>query len=160
MITYNILPRGRGRDHVSYFDIFLIWCIMNTIPIDLLFIISNHIIDCQKKKVASLPYGFALTRVFEHFQIPLDEEDVVAISHTNTYSEMTLKQMHYKFTSRGWVLKDDPNEATDEEQEADDPIPPGGEEQPQHEEIGKHSMDVEPPQPPPEFEPPPFEPPQ
>ena len=107
ILTYTVLPRAGGRDSVSFFDIFLIWCILENKSFDLSYLICRHISETQRKsKTSSLPYGFALTSIFHHFHVPLeDEPDRYEPIPTDYYSPTILSLMGYKLEGTSYVPK-------------------------------------------------------
>lgn len=122
MIHYCILPCIGSRNHVSYFDVFLMWCILNDEKLDLAYLIIHHMRDCTKRK-GVLPYGMLLTAIFEFFGVPLDDEtDVVAPKPTDVYSEATLRRMGFELDEEEniWVRNKSGDEEGDKEAEAEE----------------------------------------
>ena len=69
IFTHNILYRSGSYEYISYLDLFLIWCILNKVKLDLAFYIAWHMDSCVKKKNAALPYGLHITSILEKFEI-------------------------------------------------------------------------------------------
>jgi hypothetical protein len=46
IITLNILPRSGSYEYITYLDLFLIWCILNKVKLDLYFYIAWHMDTC------------------------------------------------------------------------------------------------------------------
>lgn len=65
MISYILMPRGRHRDEVSYFELFLIDVILTGRRIHLGYIMMHYMTIYQEDKKRTLPYGRFLTRVFK-----------------------------------------------------------------------------------------------
>lgn len=135
MIHYCILPRIGSHSHVSYFDVFLMWCILNGEKIDLAHHIIHHMHDCTKRK-GVLPYGMLLTAIFEFFGVPLDDKtNVVAPKPTDVYSEATLRRIGFELDEEEntWV-RNETGDKEDKAEEEDEDEDNEGDGQPTHQE--------------------------
>jgi hypothetical protein len=107
IITHNILPRSGSYEYISYLDLFLIWCILNKVKLDLAFYIAWHMDSCVKKKNGALPYGLHITSILEHFEVNVSgERETRKVSPTDVYGVTTMKQMRYCLKDSIWVKKD------------------------------------------------------
>jgi hypothetical protein len=107
IITHNILPRSRSYEYISYLDLFLIWCILNKVKLDLAFYIAWHMDTCVKKKNAALPYGLHITSILEKFEINLSgERETRKVLPLDVYGITTMKKMRYSLKENIWVKKD------------------------------------------------------
>ena len=52
----------------------------------------HHMVSCIRQTKKCLPYGAFLTKVFQHFKIPLDNETSVSVSESFDFA--FLKQSH------------------------------------------------------------------
>ena len=96
IITHNILPRSGSYEYISYLDLFLIWCILNKVKLDLAFYIAWHMDTCVKKKNATLPYGLNITSILEKFEVNLSgERETQKVLPLDVYGITTMKQMRY-----------------------------------------------------------------
>ena len=92
IITHNILPRNGLYEYISYLDLFLIWCILNKVKLDLAFYIAWHMDSCVKKKNGALPYGLHITFILEHFEINLSgERETRKVIPTDVYGVTTMR---------------------------------------------------------------------
>jgi hypothetical protein len=107
IITHNILPGSGSYEYISYLDLFLIWCILNKVKLDLAFYIAWHMDTCVKKKNVALPYGLHITSILEKFEINLSgERETSKVLPSNVYGTTTTKQMRYILKENIWVKKD------------------------------------------------------
>jgi hypothetical protein len=107
IITHNILPRSGSYEYISYLDLFLIWCILNKVKLDLAFYIAWHMDSCVKKKNVAFPYGLHITSILEKFEINLSgERETRNIIPSDLYGITTMKQMRYSLKENIWVKKD------------------------------------------------------
>ena len=107
IITTNILPRSGSYEYISYLDLFIIWCILNKIKLDLAFHIGWHMDACVKKKNGALLYGFHTTTILNHFGVNVSgEKETRKAIPIDVYGETTMKQMKFEFKNNTWVKKD------------------------------------------------------
>ena len=107
IITHNILSRSGSYEYISYLNLFLIWCILNKVKLDLAFYIAWHMDSCVKKKNATLPYGLHITSILEHFEISLSgERETQNVIPMDVYGVTTMKQMKYSLKENIWVKRD------------------------------------------------------
>lgn len=144
IITYNLMPRSGSRSHVGYMDVYIIWCVLTGVKLDLAHIILHHTHDCAKKKTGVLPYGHALTSVFEAFGVTLDNEpEVYNAKHSDFYDEATLKRMKFIKDGNGnWIR--DPQQAQqpppEDEHDEDEPVDEPPHQQPLEEDIAPPTL--------------------
>jgi hypothetical protein len=107
IITHNILPRSGLYEYISYLDLFIIWCILNKVKLDLAFYIGWHMDTCVKKKNGALPYGLHITIILNHFGVNVSgEKETRKMIQTDVYGETTMKQMKFEFKNSTWAKKD------------------------------------------------------
>jgi hypothetical protein len=130
IIAHNILPRSGSYEYTSYLDLFILWCILNKVKLDLAFYIGWHMDTCVKKKNGALPYGVQITTILNHFGVDLSgEKETRDVSHKDVYGETTMRQMRYEFKDDTWVKKNAPvMEQVDEEAQMDEAEAEGNEE--------------------------------
>ncbi|PON55778.1 hypothetical protein PanWU01x14_185870, partial [Parasponia andersonii] len=105
-ITYNILPRTGHREIVHPLDIFLINSILMGKAINLGYILMTQMREVGSKKMGCLPYGMVLTRIIDHFEIPLHDESVKE-KRISPYDRTAVEHMHWFFneTNGTWTYK-------------------------------------------------------
>ena len=107
IIAHNIFPRNGSYEYCTYLDLFVIWCILNKVKLDLAFYIRWHMDTCVKKKNGALPYGLQITTILEHFGVDFSgEKETRKAIQTDVYGETTMKQMKFEFKNNIWVKKD------------------------------------------------------
>ena len=103
IICQSILPKTGARDHVSYLECFLIWCILHGKKVDLPTLIMNQMLVCRDRRGGTLPYGMALTTVFRHYDLLrlADDDDRREVGRFDRYDESTIKAMGFVITPEG-----------------------------------------------------------
>ena len=130
IINYCILPRSGSRSYVSTMDIFLIWAITTGFRIDFADLIFHHMFEVSDRNRAALPYGMALSALFDSFGLDVSiETDTYEPSPHDRYTESTLHLMHYKVHRNRWVLSErvprvrqPVEQAADDEEEIEEPV--------------------------------------
>ncbi|KAK9276532.1 hypothetical protein L1049_006066 [Liquidambar formosana] len=114
---YNIVPRGGGKNHVTYMDIALLWCILNGRPINLGHLMLYHMRSCvEKTKNESkkgkevegksiLPYGAALTILFTHYGVPPTTRDIFHPTFRNKINSSFMGWLNYTLVNGVWMKK-------------------------------------------------------
>ena len=106
IISHNILRRSGSYEYLSYLDLFLIWCILNKVKVDLPYSIAWHMDTCVKKTHAALPYGLHINSILEAFNIDLSgEKETRNVLPSDIYGSKTMKQMHYTLRDNIWVKR-------------------------------------------------------
>ncbi|KAK9273917.1 hypothetical protein L1049_018729 [Liquidambar formosana] len=106
-IIYNLVLCSESRSHVGYIDVFLIWCVLTRKKLDLAYIILYHMHNCLKKSGGCLPYGNALTEVFNLFDVNTSNETkVYDAKGSDFYDEATLKRMKFAQDANGQWIRD------------------------------------------------------
>uniref|UniRef100_A0A2N9F226 Uncharacterized protein n=1 Tax=Fagus sylvatica TaxID=28930 RepID=A0A2N9F226_FAGSY len=128
--TSSDIMRSGSYEYTSYLDLFILWCILNKVKLDLAFYIGWHMDTCVKKKNGALPYGLQITTILNHFGVDLSgEKETRDVSHKDVYGETTMRQMRYEFKDDTWVKKNAPvMEQVDEEAQMDEAEAEGNEE--------------------------------
>ncbi|PON84533.1 hypothetical protein TorRG33x02_197360 [Trema orientale] len=73
-VSQNMIPRAGHRDAPTFGDIHFVDSILVGRKLDLPFFILYEMINAIENRRSSLPYGFLLTRIFQHFNIPTIDE--------------------------------------------------------------------------------------
>ena len=130
IITHNIIPRSGSYKYTSSLDLFIMWCILNKVKLDLAFYIGWHMDTCVKKKNGALPYGLHITTILIHFGVDVSgEKETWNVIQKDVYGETTMRQMKYEFKDNTWVKKDaHVMEEVDEEAQMDEAETQGNEE--------------------------------
>jgi hypothetical protein len=130
IITHNILPRSGSYEYIFYLNLFIIWCILNKVKLDLAFHIGWHMDACVKKKNGALLYGFRITTILNHFRVNVSgEKETRKAIPIDVYGETIMKQMKFEFKNNTWVKKDaHVVEEMDEEAQMDEVDAQGNEE--------------------------------
>lgn len=106
IIAYNILPKKGYYDEVIFMDMCLIDCMIKNRLINLPYIIIQNIIMAHDQKQKPLPYGQALTFIFEHCSILLISTDSKSYLQAMEINNLTLTKMKFLLNEEGvWVAK-------------------------------------------------------
>ncbi|KAK9292003.1 hypothetical protein L1049_019956 [Liquidambar formosana] len=104
-ITYNLMPQSGSHPHVGYMDVYLIWCVLTGVKLDLAHIILHQTHNCAKKKIRCSSLRPCLHSIFETFCINLSNEPkVYNAKNSDFYDEATLKRMKFiKDANKNWI---------------------------------------------------------
>ncbi|KAL2505369.1 Uncharacterized protein Adt_20990 [Abeliophyllum distichum] len=106
IIAQIIVPRKGHLDEVNHYDVFLLDSILRGCKLDFSYIMIQHM-SCvlSDTRAKALPYGMILTKIFQHFEVPI--RDLVALlpKATDTIKTLTLKQMKIFKEDGQWVAK-------------------------------------------------------
>lgn len=92
LLRYNLLPRLGGGADFTYQDLVLVALIMTGQLFNFSLMMLKHMIHCVKHSKKCLPYSCFLTKLFTHFQIPLDDESSIKL--TDSIDSNYLKGAH------------------------------------------------------------------
>ena len=78
IVTQTLLPRAGTHERVYMPDRILTYHLMEGIRINLPYMMIRHMIAAVEivKSTAALPFGMALSRILNHFQVPLTGEEI------------------------------------------------------------------------------------
>ena len=107
MICFILLPRGKHRDEVSYYEAFLVDSILTERRIHLGYLMMMHMISCCESTTRVLPCGCFLTRVFKDIGVDLSrKKDFEVPNIYDTYVEQSLGRMKFEKVPDGsWIRK-------------------------------------------------------
>lgn len=82
------------------------YCLLNSTDTNICTFIFSKMIDASTNlRGASLPYGMILTKIFRHFDLPLeDEPDTIPISAISEFNSSNLKMMGLVLVNGAWGL--------------------------------------------------------
>ncbi|GAB2266732.1 hypothetical protein Dimus_001724 [Dionaea muscipula] len=117
-ICSNILPKKGHMDEVSPFEVYLLFCFVKGIKLDLPTIILKEIVRIKEADGSkALGFGALLTRVFENTHILLEEELDKACGGPLNHFTITQRKVLERINTRAAqvdVNPDDVNEVVDE----------------------------------------------
>ncbi|KAL2327822.1 hypothetical protein Fmac_021249 [Flemingia macrophylla] len=74
-LVTGLLPRSSNHAYLMDKDVFPIWTMLNGITINWGYYVMNHMPKAAKTKSGGLPYAMFLTKIFGHFDVPLDQQE-------------------------------------------------------------------------------------
>lgn len=77
MICYNLFSRIGGGADFTHQDLVVVVMILKGVSFNFSLMMLSHMLSCIRQSKKSLPCGYFLTKVFQHFKIPFDDEIVV-----------------------------------------------------------------------------------
>ena len=107
MLCFIFLSRGRHRDEVYYYEVFLIDSILIGRQIHLRYLMMMHMITCCKSTTRVFSYGHFLSLVFKKVNIDMNKETNFEFpSIYGTYNDQFMKIMNFERAPNGsWVRK-------------------------------------------------------
>ncbi|PON41303.1 hypothetical protein PanWU01x14_290600 [Parasponia andersonii] len=101
-----MIPRAGHRDVPTFCDLCFADSILVGRKLDLPFFILHEMINAIENRRSSLPYGFLLIRIFQHFNIPT----INVAKHTPWIIDVeinnkTFSLMGFSFINNEWVSK-------------------------------------------------------
>ncbi|XP_058741041.1 uncharacterized protein LOC131613384 [Vicia villosa] len=76
---HTILPRKGSMERVTDKDLLVIYHFSKKIPLNIGYLVLNYL-KHTGLRARSAPYGMLLTKIFKHFNVPLDDEDSFEIN--------------------------------------------------------------------------------
>ncbi|XP_058760599.1 uncharacterized protein LOC131633938 [Vicia villosa] len=76
---HTILPRKGSMERVTDKDLLVIYHFSKKTPLNIGYLVLNYIKHTGLRAI-SAPYGMLLTKIFKHFNVPLDDEDSFEIN--------------------------------------------------------------------------------
>ncbi|PON55373.1 hypothetical protein PanWU01x14_188670 [Parasponia andersonii] len=105
-VSQNMIPRAGHRDAPTFSDICFVDSILVGRELNLPFFILHEMINAIENRRSSLPYGFLLTRVFQHFNIPtIDEVERKLWTIDVEMNNKTFSLIGFNFINNKWVGK-------------------------------------------------------
>ncbi|KAL2512507.1 Uncharacterized protein Adt_18107 [Abeliophyllum distichum] len=106
IIAHIIVSRKGHLDEVNHYDVFLLDSILRGCKLYFSYIMiqqMNCILSGTRAK--ALPYGMILTKIFQHFDVPVRDSVVLLPKATDTINTLTFKQMKIFKEDGQWVAK-------------------------------------------------------
>ncbi|KAL2541110.1 Uncharacterized protein Adt_02088 [Abeliophyllum distichum] len=106
IIAHIIVPRKGHLDEVNHYDVFLLDSILRGGKLDFSYIMIQRV-SCvlSGTRAKALPYGMILTKIFQHFEVPVRDSVALLPKATDTINTPTLKRMKIFKEDGQWVAK-------------------------------------------------------
>ncbi|GAV57220.1 hypothetical protein CFOL_v3_00758, partial [Cephalotus follicularis] len=89
----HILPTFDGHEKMSYQDLYIIWHVVTSKPLNLPHLIMKNMLRASSKVDGALPYGMVITQILSHFGIMFENEVPSRIDVGDIYNVSSLKRM-------------------------------------------------------------------
>ena len=125
-VQHNIVPRGGHRSEPSYFDLWLVDCILSGRKVNLGYLMIQQMSNLLSSKSGILPYGMVLTLLFRACTIDLSAETEVRMPKpSDAIDDASISRLGYELVNGAWREKGArvPDDETDEEAAMDIPPP-------------------------------------
>ncbi|KAL2505915.1 Uncharacterized protein Adt_21536 [Abeliophyllum distichum] len=106
IIAHIIVPRKGHLDEVNHYDVFLLDSILCGCKLNFSYIMIQHmsyVLSGTRAKV--LAYGMILTKIFQHFKVPVRDSVALLPKATDTINTLTLKRIKIFKEDRQRVAK-------------------------------------------------------
>ncbi|GAB2275474.1 hypothetical protein Dimus_010232, partial [Dionaea muscipula] len=113
-VMKNMLPRFKKRDTASFMDLTYMKYLTAVLPINLPRLMIRHVSYVISVPQHELPYGELLTRVFEAFEVPLNDKEGDELKRTDFLKEIFLNMSQLKRKNGIWWLGIGANRRRDE----------------------------------------------
>ncbi|GAB2295050.1 hypothetical protein Dimus_029234 [Dionaea muscipula] len=117
-VKENLLPRFGKRDTASFMDLTYKEQLLAKLLVNLPRLMIKHMAYVISVPHHELPYGELLTRVFEAFEVPLDDKEGDEPVKTDFYDETFLNTCQLRREQNVWWLSAGANRRRDEIKEA------------------------------------------
>ncbi|KAL2474403.1 Uncharacterized protein Adt_35139 [Abeliophyllum distichum] len=94
IISHIIVPQKGHLDEVNHYDVFLLDSILRRRKLDFSYIMIQHM-SCvlSGTRAKLLSYDMILTKIFQHFEVPVCDLVALLPKATDTINTLTLKRM-------------------------------------------------------------------
>ncbi|KAK9128336.1 hypothetical protein Syun_017133 [Stephania yunnanensis] len=102
-VAHVLAPKVGSITWMTFYDVFLMWCVLTGAKIDLPHIIGLHMLRASVKPRSSIPYSNHLSRIFTTvgLSLPFQNENGRVI---NLIGEASLAKMNYKLVNGKWIV--------------------------------------------------------
>lgn len=84
-ISQMVIPRAGKSNIPTFLEIFYCWCALRSLPLNLPYIIFNHMKSVLENKKAELPYGVILIVIVKRRNVNLNLYNAEAFSLQGSY---------------------------------------------------------------------------
>lgn len=112
-VSQTIIPRVGKSNNPTFLEIFYCWRALCSLPLNLPYIILNHMKYVISNKKAELPYGVVLTLIVKRRNVNLSLYVVEEQSIQGSYGSRLLLSMGFHLSKKTWTK----DEEGDSEQE-------------------------------------------
>ncbi|KAB1203470.1 hypothetical protein CJ030_MR8G006648 [Morella rubra] len=108
MVCNIILPRMGKFEYITFLDLFVMYCLITHMPMNVGHLMVNHMKAATEKKKQGLPYGMFFTHLFQILDVDLTREVREPPKASKEYNQKTLKLMGFIQNEEGfWIKKTD-----------------------------------------------------
>ena len=107
IICWIIAARGSNHAQISEDDLVMMAAIKNSIKVDWVHVIEDIMLKTRRLVEYKYPYALFVSRVLEHFGVPVGGEAREFTREIHEVNERVLKMMKLVKTNAGWISKDE-----------------------------------------------------
>ncbi|GAV69793.1 hypothetical protein CFOL_v3_13294, partial [Cephalotus follicularis] len=96
IVATHVLPTSGGHEKMSYQDLYVMWHVVTSKPLNLSHLIMKNMLRASSKVEGALPYGMVITKIITHFGILPGNEVPSRIDVSDLYNDSYLKRMGWK----------------------------------------------------------------
>ena len=142
IIAWQLIPRGTNHAVLHEEDLILLYCIMNQIKVNWVFIVNEHMLKSKRLADYRFPYAILVSKLIDYFGVDVTNERNDPIKAVSEIDTSTLTKMGFHKIENKWVVlkeKDTQAEHEDEDEAVpmDDDSPAT---QSEHEEVAANAI--------------------
>jgi len=103
IVTKIIVPHGSNHSTLNEGDLILMYCIQNSIQVDWIYVIRDHMLKAKRLTDFRLPYVVLMSKFIEYFRIDVEDELEESTGLLNHTSNQNLHKMGFLKVGNGWT---------------------------------------------------------
>ena len=104
IIAWQLIPRGTNHVVLHEEDLILLYCIMNLIKVNWVYIINEHMLKSKRSTDYRFPYAILVSKLIDHFGINTSNEQNETIKAVSEIDNSTLTKMGFHKVEDSWVI--------------------------------------------------------
>ena len=104
IIAWQLIPRGTNHVVLHEEDLILLYCIMNLIKVNWVYIITKHMLKSKRLTDYRFPYAVLVSKLIDYFGIDTSNERNETIKAVSEIDNSTLTKMGFHKVEDCWVF--------------------------------------------------------
>jgi len=104
IIAWQLIPRGTNHVVLHEEDLILLYCIMNLIKVNWVYVIMEHMLKSKRLTDYRFPYAILVLKLIDHFGIDTTNERNETIKVVSEIDNSTLLKMGFHKVDDCWVF--------------------------------------------------------
>jgi len=104
IIPWQLIPRGTNQVVLHEEDLILLYCIMNKIKVNWVYIISEHMMKSKRLADYRFPYAILVSKLIGYFGVDTSNERNETIKAVSEIDNVTLIKMGFHKVEGSWVF--------------------------------------------------------